>query len=93
MGVHGDDIVRAIRAALAGEISNPFVASGQATTQSEVRITPNPEQEGWANRDGKLEFDCIGRDWFRAFRVTVEVLPSVNAFEGEMGDSDWRVAE
>jgi hypothetical protein len=92
MGVHGSEIVHAIRAALAGEVGDPFVVSPQAPTQGDIRIESNPEQ-GWENRDGKLTFDVVGRDWFRAFRITVEALPSTDSFEGEMGDWTWRVAE
>lgn len=79
MGVHGSEVVHAIRAALRGEVDDPFVISPQAPTQSEIKVTPNPDKT-WANRDGTLSFDCIGRDYFRAFRIIVEVLPSVDDF-------------
>lgn len=82
MGIHGDEIIQAIRRAL----------SEIAGTQSEVRMTPNPEQS-WRNRDGKFEFDAIGRDGIRAFRVTVEVLGNAETYLGTTGGSDeWVVA-
>ena len=82
MGVHGSEVVHAIRAALRGETDDPFVLTPQAPTQSETKITPNPDR-AWPNRDGTLVFDCIGRDYFRAFRITVEVLPSVEDFDAD----------
>lgn len=85
--MHGDDIVRTIREALR---EDRFGA--QAVTQSEVRMTPNAVM-GWPNRDGKLEFDCIHRDWFRAYRVTVEALPDIEDFVGELGSDEWVVVE
>jgi hypothetical protein len=90
MGVHGDDIVLEIRRVL--------VDHNVAPTVSEVRIYPRPLNEhetaesNWSRRDGRLEFDCIGRDWFRAFRVTVEALP-VDAFQGEFGSDEWLVVD
>lgn len=90
MGVHADDVVRTVRDALK--------VTDMCPTQSEVRIHPRPLAEGetptntWQNRDGRLEFDCIGRDWFRAFRVTVEALP-VDDFQGEHGSDEWTVVE
>lgn len=44
-----------------------------ARSQTVVSTTPDPEQ-GWPNRDGRHVFDVVGRDWFRAFRITVEVV-------------------
>jgi hypothetical protein len=84
MSIHGDDLVLTIRKALAD--------ADIARTQSEVRMYPNAENDGWKNRDGRLEFDCIGREWFRAFRVTVEAIP-VDDFRGEFGSDAWVVAE
>jgi hypothetical protein len=90
MGIHGDDVVLTIRRALKEGETCP--------TQSEVRMHPRPFAEGetadntWRHRDGKLVFDCVGRDWFRAFRVTVEAIP-VNEFKGEYGSEEWVVAE
>lgn len=81
MSVHASEIVGAIRAALAGNTEDPFVRSVQAPTQSDLIVTPNPDQP-WKNRDGKIEFDCVGRDWIRAFRVTVEAIP-VQDFRGD----------
>ena len=86
MGIHGDDVVRVIRDALK--------VTETAPTQSEVRMRPRPLEpdetpaSNWARRDGRLEFDCVGRDWFRAFRVTVEALPQ-EEFRGEYGSDEW----
>lgn len=79
MTVHGDDIVMTIRTALA--------ESTQAQTQSGVRFFPNPEMT-FSHRDGRLEFDCIHRDWLRAYRITVEAI-DIGSFEGEMGGPEW----
>lgn len=86
MSVHGDDIVITIRRALAAP-----ELSAQASMQTDVRIHPNPEQ-GWKNRDGRLVFDCVGRDWIRAFRVTVEAI-EIDECEGELGSDEWVVVE
>lgn len=67
MSVHGDDVVMAIRRGL---LQYPTCES-----MTDVRIEPNPEQ-GWPNRDGRLQFDAVGRDWTRAFRITVEAIPT-----------------
>lgn len=91
MGIHGDDIVRSIRS----HLKDVDIAG----TQSEVRIYPRPlelnetETSNWARRDGRLEFDCMGRDWFRAFRVTVEVIGGSDEFKGEFGSDEWVVVE
>ncbi len=70
MSIHGDDVVREIRKALAD--------SEIAPSQTFVETTPNPDQ-GWRKRDGRHEFFVVGRDWFRAFRVTVETLDGIES--------------
>lgn len=65
MSIHGDDVVIQIRKGL--------IAAHLAPSMTDVRHEPNPEQ-GWPNRDGTLQFDCVGRDCMRGFRVTVEVV-------------------
>lgn len=64
MGIHADDLVLQIRRALVDTETTPTMSEsvfvGDGTT-------------GWQNRDGRIWFECIGRDWFRGFRVTVEV--------------------
>lgn len=88
MGVHGDDIVRTIREALADERF-----SAQAPMQTGVRITPNAERDGWQRRDGRLEFECVGRDSFRGFRITVEVIdPELVYAADDLSSDEWVVA-
>lgn len=72
MGIHADDVAFAIRQALKDE--------DVAHTQSEIEWIPNPDMD-WKNRDGHLAFEVVGRDWFRAFRITVEAIP-VGDFKG-----------
>jgi hypothetical protein len=73
MGIHGDDVVREIREA--------FEKSGNLWC-GDVHLHPKPDEtDGWRYRDGKLAFDAVGRDMFRGFRITVEVIP--------VDDADW----
>jgi hypothetical protein len=89
MGIHADDILREIRLAL--------TATGTARTQSQVRCYPRSLEKGetptntWRNRDGRLEFECVGRDWFRAFRVTVEAMPVEEFDEGDYSTEEWLI--
>jgi hypothetical protein len=87
MGIHGDDVVRVIRAAL--------VRADTCNMQSAVRSTPNEAADGWKIRDGRLEWDAVGRDWFRGFRITVEAIPveSVGEVDRAADDGSFQIEE
>ena len=63
MGVHADDVVLAIKKAL----------PGTCDMATESWYSENREP-GCGIRDAAIQFDAVGRDWFRAFRITVEVI-------------------
>jgi hypothetical protein len=73
MGVHADDVLRVIRENL--------VRTDTCGTMSEVTTEENPEME-WSSRDGRHVFYAMGRDWFRAFRITVEAIDP-DEYEGD----------
>lgn len=63
MGIHANDVVVTIRKSL----------SETCPMSTEPRYFGNGKP-GWSNRDGTIQFDAVGKDWFRAFRITVEVI-------------------
>jgi hypothetical protein len=73
MGIHGDDVTRVIRQALS--------ESDTCNTQSQIFYTL-PGITGWPVRDGRQHFYAMGRDWFRAFKITVEVVDE-SEWEGD----------
>ena len=66
MGIHTDDLAIWARQAIAEYC--PVVGSLRC---------PDGKM-----RDTKIQFDVVGRDWFRTFRVTVEVIEQ-DDFQGD----------
>jgi hypothetical protein len=83
MGIHGSDLVHTITEALVRDDLTP--------TMSEPRYEGDGTT-GWPNRDGKIWFECVGRDWFRGFRVTVEVK-EVDDMEWDLQTGEWDAPE
>lgn len=71
MSTHANDVAHVIREAV--------IAYSAVASTSELHWTPNPEQ-GFPNRDGRLEFVAVPQDCFRGFRVTVEAITLDEAF-------------
>jgi hypothetical protein len=63
----------------------------EAPSQSTPRVHPNAEQD-WPNRDGRIEFEVIHRDWLRGYRITVECIPleDVKLPDGNEPE-DWQI--
>lgn len=82
MTIHANDIANTIRKALKDPAYN-----AQAPSQSGILVTPNNENL-YPNRDGKLTFDCVSRDYNRAFRITIEAIKVDDAPEAASGYED-----
>ena len=66
MGVHGDDVLVAIRKGLKDVC--PIMDDWEDVEYAGDGVT------GWPNRDGKISFKATGRDGFRTFKITIEVV-------------------
>jgi hypothetical protein len=79
MTVHANDIVFIIR--------NALKESNTAPSQSGILVIPNDENT-YPNRDGTLIFECVGRDFVRAFRISVQAIDTEDAPEAMQGYDD-----
>ncbi len=76
VSVHGDDVMGAIREVL---------LQHNCPRMSEIRA--EAKTEGGLRRDGTLYMEGISYEWWRAFRITVEVIdPREVTFDAQTGE-------